>query len=85
VSMKDISDELVCKAVAEFKKDSETRTSFIEGTFKWPYDYLHDWTGQPEKVCYRAMERAEENGLLEYGVSLRTAWLTDKGKALLAE
>lgn len=50
---------------------------------KWPYEMLSDWTGEPEKVCYRAMERACDKGLIEYGVSLRTGWPTDKGMALL--
>jgi len=31
-------------------------------------------TGAPEKVAFRAMERAERRGLIEYGVSLATAW-----------
>lgn len=50
----------------------------------WPYEILAQWTGEPEKVCYRAIERASERGLIEYGVSLRTGWLSEKGKALLA-
>ena len=50
----------------------------------WAYEILQVETGQPEKVCYKCMERAADRGLLEYGVSLRTAWLTDKGEALLA-
>jgi len=36
-----------------------------------------------EKVCYRAMERAESHGLIDYGVSLRSGWLTNKGILLL--
>ena len=48
------------------------------------YEILMSETGESEKVCYKCMERAEQRGLLEYGVSLRTAWLTDKGEALLA-
>lgn len=51
----------------------------------WPYEALAASTGQPEKVCYRAMERAERRGLIEYGVSLRTGWLTEAGKALLED
>ena len=51
----------------------------------WPYETLAARTGQPEKVCYRAMERAERRGLIEYGVSLRTGWLTEAGKALLED
>lgn len=52
---------------------------------KFPYDYLSEWTGYPEKVCYAAMERAVDHDLIEYGVSLRTGWLTEKGKSVLAE
>jgi len=72
--MKDITDEQVLRAVIKSRETDFT---------PWPYEILEAETGQPEKVCYRAMERADRRGLLEYGVSLRTAWLTDKGKALL--
>lgn len=65
-----ISDELVCKAMHK---------SFKEDRSKWPYEYLAEWAGAPIKVCYRAMERAFDRGLIEYGVSLRAGWLTDKG------
>lgn len=41
-------------------------------------------TGAPWKVVYSAMERASDRGLIDYGVTLRSGWLTDKGKALLA-
>lgn len=92
MSTKDIPDELVCKAVAichdRIMKVSAENPNKIWGMGMpdkdpWPYDLLAEWTGQPIKVCYRAMERAAERDLIEYGVSLRTGWLTDKGKALL--
>ncbi|HAM56407.1 MAG TPA: hypothetical protein DCQ64_13820 [Candidatus Rokubacteria bacterium] len=54
------------------------------GAGRWPYELLAQRTGQPEKVCYAAMERAERRGLIDYGVSLRAGFLTDKGKELLA-
>lgn len=38
----------------------------------------------PEKVIWAAMERVSDRNLVEYGTSLRSGWLTDKGKALLA-
>jgi hypothetical protein len=50
----------------------------------WPEVHLMNRTGQCEKVCCRAMERACRSGLIEYGVTMRSGWLTDKGKALLA-
>ena len=45
----------------------------------FPYTYLSELTGEPEKVCYRAMERACRRGYIEYGVSLRSGWVTDAG------
>lgn len=71
---KDITDLMVCKA---YKQREET--------FEYPYEILARWTGANPKVCYAATERACERGLVEYGVSLRTGWLTEKGKALLDE
>lgn len=76
MSVKNVSDKDVCRAVADF------RAAGMKGP--WPYELLAQRTGQPEKVCFRAMERAVNRGLLEYGVSVRTAWLTDNGEALLA-
>ena len=75
MSTKDITDLQVCEA---YKRCEHGRPRV------WPYEILQETTGQAFKVCYRAMERAHERGLLNYGTSLRTAWLTDKGKALLA-
>lgn len=44
---------------------------------------LVDATGAPEKVCWAAMERALKRGYIDYGVSLRSAWRTGTGTALL--
>lgn len=37
-------------------------------------DRLIEMTGAPAQVAYAAMERANDRGLIDYGVSLRTAW-----------
>ena len=74
MAVKDISDLMVCKAFVESRKCDWQR---------WPYEFLTEWTGQPEKVCFRAMERADRRKLVDYGVSLRSGWLTQKGEALL--
>jgi hypothetical protein len=50
---------------------------------QWSYELLQERTGECFKVCYRALERAHRNGYLEYGASLRTAWLTQKGMQLI--
>ena len=47
-----------------------------------PFTYER-FKGVPEKVVFRKMEKLVEQGYLEYGTSLRTAWLTDKGKKLI--
>lgn len=74
MARKDISDKQVCKAYSESKKCN-----------KFPYELLTEWTGQPEKVCISAMERAYDRGYIEYGVSLRSGWLSEKGLALLKD
>lgn len=72
----DISDKDVCEAVDRYWNNKQY------GLF--PYQELSLKFGCPEKVAYSACERAVEHGIIEYGVSLRTGWLTDKGKELLA-
>jgi hypothetical protein len=49
-----------------------------------PYAYER-FPNMPQKVVYRKMEKLVVQGFLEYGVSLRTSWLTDKAKKLLYE
>lgn len=71
----DISDKEVCLAVAEYEK---TRGDF-------PYETLAKKFNCDEKLAYKACERASDNGLIEYGVSLRTGWLTEKGKELIKQ
>lgn len=41
-------------------------------------------TGQPEKVCYAACERSSRRRLIDYGISVRGAWPTPEGLALLS-
>lgn len=74
MATKDISDRQVCEAYAVYMQD-RSRNS--------PERYLMATTGQPEKICWCAMERAHRRRLIDYGVSLRAGWLTDKGKKLL--
>ena len=49
------------------------------------WQYIQRKTAAPEKVINAAMQREDDRGFLEWGVSLRTAWLTDTGKAKLNE
>lgn len=43
-------------------------------------DYLMETTKESRKVVQAAMEKAHRKGMVAYGVSLRTGWLTDKGR-----
>ncbi len=76
LQVKDISDLLVCQHVQRWKDAQDRNTP-------WPYETIAAETGCVEKVAYKAMERACERDYIEYGTSLRTGWLTKKGKDLL--
>lgn len=69
---KDITDGMVIGAYEHCAKDAQDM---------WPYDILILAYNAPFKVCYRAMERAHRRGYIDYGVSLRSGWVTPKGKA----
>lgn len=77
MATKHISDKQVVEAVAIYNRNRNRDRGL------WPYELLANSTSECEKVCLRAMERAASRGLLEYGVSLRTAWLTEEGRKLL--
>jgi hypothetical protein len=95
MATKDVPDRLVCIHVQRYQ--DAMKPLFEEGRVRpriygmgasepsppFPYETLAAETSEPEKVCYRAMERAERHGLIECGVSLRTGWLTEKGKGLI--
>ena len=48
------------------------------------HQILMRMTGAPEKLAAAACERAHKVGLIEYGVSLETGWLSAKGRLLVA-
>ena len=74
MATKDITDLQVLQAQVKWRENQSGL---------WSCEILAQETGEPVKVCYRALERAYRRGLLECGVSLRTAWLTKKGCDLL--
>ena len=82
MAVKHVTDLQVVQAVAQYQAEMKAHDG---GPLypRFPYEVLSEDTGQCQKVCYRAMERADRHDLLEWGVSLRTAWLTDKGRELL--
>jgi len=51
----------------------------------FPYEVLQKETGLSFKECNAACARADSRGLIDYGVSLRTGWITEKGRRLIEE
>lgn len=84
MATKDISDLQVVQAYAEMQLRRHAPEE-SGNPIRFADDILASSTGQCPKVCYLAMERASGRDLVDYGVTLRSGWLTDKGKALLDE
>ena len=82
MATKDITDLQVVQAYAEMHRQREADRGSGHPS-EHADDILQRTTGQPEKVCERAMERAYGRGLIECGMWLRGGWLTAKGTALL--
>jgi len=47
------------------------------------FEAIYQLKPAPLKIIYAVMEREVNKGLLDYGVSLRTAFLTEKGLEVL--
>lgn len=72
LQLKDIPDELVLLLARAWSTERHTG--------------VHDaliTLGFPDKLAYRKIERLVSRGLLEYGVSPRYAWVTEKGEEYL--
>ena len=67
---KDISDEEVLLAYEQARNS---------GYARFADQVLRDMTKQPKKVCYAACERAAHRGLVNYGTSLCSGWVTERG------
>lgn len=77
MATKDISDRQVCEAIAE-------RQRRVRDGQRAPASHvLHEQTGQPLKVCDRAIERAANRGLVDWGLHSDGSWLTPAGEKLL--
>jgi len=82
MSRKNISDLQVCLAYKRARELRDLNRNNVTDHV-WPEDLLAALTGQPVKVCLRAMERAADRGYIDWGVSLRSGWLTEKGVELI--
>lgn len=78
--MKRITDKMAVQAQWEWREKM-----FANKRRKYARQTLRDMTGRSLADCEKALERAVVRGYLDYGVSLRTAWLTDAGRKLIGK
>jgi len=82
MAVKDISDWQVCAAIYDMHQlrlAGALTTSPAEAII----EQLMVSTGQPGKVCTRALERAYRHGLVEAGMWFHSGWLTLDGIGVL--
>ena len=60
--------------------DESHRTLLLPG-HRWPAEIL----GLPDKQVERHLESLDRRGYCESGVSLRSGWLTEKGRDAVAD
>lgn len=74
-----VSDETVVRGYLKYREQFDT--GLWQETAD---DVLKKMTKKPMRVIWRAMNRACNRGFVQFGVSLRTGWATEKGIALLS-
>jgi hypothetical protein len=79
MATKDVPRAVVLQTVADYKK-LNTNQQILNHVVH----LLMERTGQCEKVVYAALHRDYAKGYIEYGVSIRRCWLTQKGIDALA-
>ena len=72
MATKNISDDEVVRAYVKSRS-----------TINFADEILTEETGEPIKVCLSAMRRAMNRGLIAYGFSLRSGWITNLGQRLI--
>lgn len=65
--------------------DRLDRRRKVSTTYPWPTEELTDQFQCHGKVTDGAIVREVNRGYIEYGVTMRSGWLTREGKAKLAE
>jgi len=92
VHAKDIPEREILACIRDLKAKSDewrgghTLAEFLFNPTPPPRPWFpEDVLPYPPKVIEAKMQKLADRGFLDFGVSLRTAWLTDAGKARLAE
>ena len=69
VHCRDIPERELLEAIVAYGE------SVSDGNYQTPFPYEALAHKYPEKVTYKKMEKLSAKGLINYGVSLRTAWV----------
>lgn len=69
IHCRDIPERELLEAIVAFQE------SISDGNYQTPFPYEMLAHKYPEKVTYKKMEKLDNKGLINYGVSLRTAWV----------
>ena len=76
MQLKDISIKTILEQQQQWQDNND---------LSFTYEILSKKYNCSEKLIYKKMEKLVDKDYLEYGVSLRTAWLTEKGLKFLKE
>lgn len=77
MARKDISDEMIIRGILAWNEEYKKPFNM----FRPPFDeYLERITGQPNKVCFAALYRANSRGVIDYGTSIRFPFLAQGAK-----
>lgn len=79
---KDIPDALAIQAAVDSHYEPLSSATMARNRWR-TIDIIIERTGAPYNVAHAKLQRLNDRGLVDYGVSLRTCWATDKGRALL--
>ena len=77
------SDIPTIEVLKAYQKYDQNRYS--ESITEFPTEMLMKKYNCSEKLVYSAIQRDYNNGLIEFGISIRTGWLTDKGIDILRD
>ena len=83
IQVKDIPTKEVLEYQLKWSQNNSMMWSTEHSQMVQNMPFCYEALPYPPKVIYRKMEKLVDEGYLEYGVSLRTAWLTDKGMEYL--
>lgn len=79
MSNESIDDQTILETVSQSMRSA----SMKDGGVVCAITHLHQTSGLAKGFCLTCLEDLQRRGFVDFGVSVRKVWLTDKGQALL--